>query len=238
MTRVFDRIMVAVDVGANRKTKRLKRAGAEVRWAWFHGVLPIAACAPMRGSFCIGAAGADAHDVADVADVTVAQARKALQVARDLEMLVRDEHGVEWVHDFEVYNPEPKVDATAAERAKRYRDRQRSRRDANGIVTRDDRDANAPEVEEEENTPRKPPASGGRLPDLPSKPNGNRQRGRAGFEAQVRSYAAAAFPSMPDPHRSQMVRAAIGEGAASHEQVAAFVEQWGAGLAAVGGGQA
>jgi hypothetical protein len=161
VTRVFDRF----NASSNAKVKRLKRAGKEVRWAWFHGVLPIAATAPMRGSLCIGAAAADEYDIAAMADVTVAEARKALEAARALGMLDLDEQGVEWVHDFDVYNPEPKTDtkAAAAERARRYRERQRhaQQRDDHAVthhapshtVTRDasrsSRSVTLPEVEVE-----------------------------------------------------------------------------------------
>lgn len=146
--------MVALDAAANPKIKRLKRKGGkEARWAFFHGVLPIAAKADMRGSFCVGSVPADVDDVVDVADVTLAEAKRMLDLVRELGMLERDEDGIEWVHDFEVYNPEPKKDPTAAKRARAYRERQRARRDGTVTSHRDGRDANAPvtppEVEEE-----------------------------------------------------------------------------------------
>lgn len=152
----YDKFMVAVDAAHNSKIRRLKRAGKDARWAWFHGVLPIAASAPMRGSFCVGELAADADDVAGAAEVSVGEARKTLQVAREIGLLERDEEGVEWVHDFEDYNPEPKRDSTSPDRSRRYRERQRAKR--HGTVTakshRDGRDANGPvtppEVEGEE----------------------------------------------------------------------------------------
>ena len=123
----FDRFMVARDAASNPKVKRMKRAGKETRWAWFHGVLAIAARAQPRGYFVVGGQVADAHDVADIADVTVAEARRALEVGRDLGMLVRDEDtGTEFVHDWDEFNPAPRNDPTNAERQQRFRDLQRS----------------------------------------------------------------------------------------------------------------
>lgn len=204
MSRQFDRFMVDIKASSNAKVKRLKRAGKEVRWAWFHGVLPIAATAPMRGSFCVGSTSADEHDVAAMADVTPAEARKALNVARELGMLDRDEHGVEWIHDFEVYNPEPKGDTTAAERARRYRERQRARRNASRDATCDGRDANGaitpPEVEEEEEDHPPAPASGGAIVPAapPAKPIGRRQRDQRVYAERRRAWFEAGFIAATD----------------------------------------
>lgn len=145
MARKYDRFMVHVDAASNRKMKRMKRAGKEVRWAWFHGVLPIAAQADIRGTFAIGFAPADAQDVADQADCTLAEARKALQVARELGMLVHDENiGCDWVHDWDEYQPEPKKDRTNATRQARYRERHNA--GSNGVTNAP---VTPPEVEEE-----------------------------------------------------------------------------------------
>lgn len=177
--RKFNRFMVTVDASARPKVKRLKRAGKEVRWAWFHGVLPIAAEAPMRGFFMVGDLPADESDVAEVADVTIVEARKALETGRSLGMLyLDDEVGFERVHDWDEINPAPKVDATAAERARRYRERHAaSRRDVTPASRRDsavtDRDANGavtpPEVEVEVEVPRTPP-EGGRVVTFARRP--------------------------------------------------------------------
>ncbi len=193
----FDRFMVDVDAASNPKVKRLRRAGAEVRWTWFHGVLPIAAQAPMRGSLTIGTLVADEQDIADKADVTLAQARKTVAVARELGMLDRDEDGIEWVHDFDDWNPEPKADGTASERSRRYRERQRARRDASRPSRRDGRDETVTsrrEVEgevEELHPPNPPPPAGG---TFPTRPSGGRARQARQFEEQAAAFVAAHFP--------------------------------------------
>lgn len=235
--RVFDRFMVAVDAARNPKVRRLKRTGGrDARWAWFHGVLPIAASAPMRGSFCVADLAADEHDVADVADVTVTEAAKMLKAARLLGMLEADEHGVEWVHDFEEYNPEPKQDRTAAKRARDYRERQRQNRDAERDVTLASRrdvtprhgSVTPPEVEgEEKNTPLTPRRGEWQSP--PAKPAGGRQRDRLAYDTEVVEYAAWLLPDVGEPHRSQLVVMALGGGVeepVTNEGVAAYVRRW------------
>lgn len=161
MARAFDRFMVDVEVGRNLKLGRLKPAE---RWVYVAGVLPIAAKSEVRGAMLVGSTPATDGDIARQADVPLATARAALRHLRELGMLDRDDAlGTEWVHDFEEYNPEPKQDRTAKDRAKRYRERQAAKRDVTPASRRDDRDANGvrhgtvtpPEVEggkEEEGT--------------------------------------------------------------------------------------
>lgn len=142
--RAFAHFMVANDIGRNLKLARMKPAE---RWAYVAGVLSIAAQAEMRGTLLIGRAPADERDVARQADVPVTVARAALKQLRTLGVLERDADGIEWVHDFGVHNPQPRRDETAAERAQRYRDKQRASRDAPRDVTppsrRDARDDHA-----------------------------------------------------------------------------------------------
>lgn len=146
----FDRFMVARDAASNPKVKRMKRAGKETRWAWFHGVLAIAARAQPRGYLTIGDLPADEHDVADVADVTVAEARRAMKVGRDLGMLVRDDTtGWEFVHDWDEFNPAPRNDQTNAERQQRFRDRNAGRNGSNAPDNAPVTGSNAREVEGE-----------------------------------------------------------------------------------------
>lgn len=97
--------------------------------AFVLGVVPIAGLADMRGSFTVGQAPASAKHVAAKARVSVKVAESTLVKLRALGMLETHDDGIEWVHDFQEYNPEPRVDDTAAERAARYRQRQKAKRD-------------------------------------------------------------------------------------------------------------
>jgi hypothetical protein len=224
--------MLHTEAGRNLKLGRLTPAE---RCAWTYGVLAIAAKAQARGAFMVGDMPAVAEDVALQANVPKPVAAATLRKLRAMGMLEQDDElGAEWVHDFEEHNPEPKKDGTAKERAKRYRDRQKAKR--NGApappVTapshRDERCANGtvtpPEGEgEEKNTPLPPE---GELPELPVKPTGTRKTGIARFDEEVRVYAAARFPDLDEPEGSQLVRAAIGRDLGSHAAVARYVRRW------------
>ena len=120
----FDRFMVTHDAALNPKIRRLKSAGPEVRWAWFHGVLAIASAARVRGQFTIGHVPADERDVAHMADVTLNQARKALAAARDMGMLIPTEDGIEVIHDWDDWQVTPRsapLDPNGARRQALYR---------------------------------------------------------------------------------------------------------------------
>ncbi len=132
--RKFDRFMVDVNVGTNRKLRRLT---VPERWCYIAGILPIAAQAPVRGRLLIGDLPAEEADYAEQAGVTVTVARQALGKLRELGVIYLDEElGCEQVHDFEDWNPPPKEDATNAERQRRYRERHSSGSNAtsNGVT--------------------------------------------------------------------------------------------------------
>lgn len=124
--RPFNRLMLDLEAGRNLKLSGL----SDSEWrAFIGGVLPIAAKAPFRGCLLIGNRRATEADVAAQAAVRITAARAALAKLRDLGSIYDDaELGCERVHDFEEWNPAPKVDKTAADRQRRYRDR-------NGSVT-------------------------------------------------------------------------------------------------------
>lgn len=219
--RGFDHFMVQLEAGRNLKLNRLSPAE---RLAWLLGVLPIAAKAPLRGSFMIGSLPAEAEDVAAQASVPKSVASSMLGKVRELGMLEHDDDiGAEWVHDFEEHNPEPKRDSTAAKRAKAYRDRQKAKRDEGGAspppspVTAPSRRDDAvrhgtvtpPEVEEEEkNTPQPPPE--GEWTSPPVRPIGGRKRDLARYDEQLVEFAVWLLPDHPDPDRREAVRAAVG----------------------------
>lgn len=147
MSRTFNRFMVADDIGTNRKLRRLPVAE---RWVYVAGVLALAAQSPIRGALLIsdGEPVTD-QDVAMQATVPVKTARSAMDALRGLGMLERDKDGIEWVHDWELMNKDPKPsDAPEATRERKRRQRQKSRG-----VTRDTRGGSrgnhAPEVEGE-----------------------------------------------------------------------------------------
>lgn len=130
--RAFDRFMVSIEIGTNRKLRRLNPAE---RWCFVAGVLPIAAMSPIRGYLIVGRDQAEAKDYAEQAGVTVAVARSTLNKLRDVGMVYDDpDVGAEQVHDFEDWNPAPKKDPTAAERMRRYRERKRDERNRDAVT--------------------------------------------------------------------------------------------------------
>lgn len=146
--RKFDRYMVVAGAGRHVKFARLNDGE---RCAHFLGVLSIAAQAPIRGCLLVGDQEAEEIEIAHEARVSEKVAKVALAKLKAIGVLERDDELGCWrVHDWEDVNPAPREDATAAERAKRYRDKRKTDRDANGGVTgpvtptsrRDGRDAN------------------------------------------------------------------------------------------------
>lgn len=136
--KTYSRFMLEGDVGHNVKLGRL--TDAEFR-AWVCGVLPIAAQADPRGAFMVGASPATAEDVCFMSRKTGKRvAETLLRKLRDMKMLEFDEEiGAEWVHDWDLINPAPKLDSTNAERQARYRERQRhsaSSEESNGVTER------------------------------------------------------------------------------------------------------
>jgi hypothetical protein len=62
---------------------------------------------------------------------------------------------------------------------------------------------------------------------LPRKPTGNRKRDLAVFDEQVRAYAAARFPDLPEAERSGYTRAALSDSRnPTHESVEEYVRRW------------
>ena len=148
----FDRFMADVRNGTNFKLAKLSHAHYR---AFFSAVLPIAAISDVRGAFMVNGHPATVEDMRIMSPkLTVAECRSALAIFRQAGLLEHDEDlGAEWVHDFEEWNPEPKRDATHAERQRRYRERQKASRvtpsrDASRTVTVTASDAGEVEVEE------------------------------------------------------------------------------------------
>lgn len=124
----FDRFMVDVHIGTNRKIRRLT---VPERWCHVAGVLPVAAQAPIRGRLLVGQQDATERDYAETAGVSVAIARSAVAKLREIGVIIPDEdNGCEQVHDFEQVNPQPKEDRTNAERQRRYREARNGTRNA------------------------------------------------------------------------------------------------------------
>lgn len=157
MARKFDCFMLNVNAGTNEKLAIL--TDSEYR-AHISGVLAVAATAPVRGRLLVGEMEAEPVQIARKAGVTTQAAASALAKLKKVGVLYRDEELDCWaVHDWESLNPEPKKDATAAERQRRYRARRKAQRKAivTPIVTdasrRNGRDGHAdvtpPEVEGE-----------------------------------------------------------------------------------------
>jgi hypothetical protein len=103
--------------------------------AHISGVLAIAAEAPVRGYLIVGEQPAEPVHIARVAGVTERVAAAAVEKLKAVGILTFDVELEAWeVHDWLDHNPDPKRDVTAAERAKRYRERKRHA-SANGAVT-------------------------------------------------------------------------------------------------------
>ena len=126
-------MMIDVDIAGNLKLISL----TDAEWrCHISGVMPIAAKSPIRGRLLVGDDIATAEHVAHQAHKPVALARRTMDKLRELRVIVPDdEYGCERVHDFEVWNPAPKVDRTAAARQQRRRDRLRAERDDREAVT-------------------------------------------------------------------------------------------------------
>jgi hypothetical protein len=129
--RRWDRFLVHTRVGGSRKIRRL--APAE-RWALVAGAWALAAESPTRGALLIAeGCPVTVEDVAEHAGVTTRVAKGALSKARTLGLLVKDDDGVEWVHDWHDWNPDPKPsDTPEATRARKRAERERKRAKANG----------------------------------------------------------------------------------------------------------
>lgn len=126
MSQAFDCFMVESRIGTNRKLRRLP---VVQRWTFVAGVLALAAQSPLRGALLItDGVPVTAEDVAKEATVPVRDARAALGSLRELGMLELDEHGVEWVHDWDTINPDPRPsDSREATRERKRRQRAKAR---------------------------------------------------------------------------------------------------------------
>lgn len=135
MSAVFDRFMVANNIGTNRKLRRLPVAQ---RWIYVAGVLALASQSPIRGALLITDGElVTPEDLAEEATVKVSEAKAALESFRRLGMLDRDEHGVEWVHDWDTLNPSPKPsDSPEATRARKREQRARDKAARGGVTSR------------------------------------------------------------------------------------------------------
>lgn len=128
--RAFDRYMVQIGMGTNAKLGEL--TDSEFR-AHVVGVLAIAAASPYRGCLIVGSLRATPKHIALAAGVTERVARSAVTKLCEAGVLFEDlDLGCLRVHDWDEINPAPKVDRTAAERQRRWRERNAAR---NGSVT-------------------------------------------------------------------------------------------------------
>jgi hypothetical protein len=189
--RKFDRFMVDVHIASNPKLSRLT---VPERWCHVAGILSLAALAPVRGHLLIGDDPATAEDIAKRAGVSAAVAKSTVAKLKKVGVLEHNsEFGCDCVHDFDDWNPPPRTDNTARERAQRYRDRKASRDDITRASRRDDRDVTAArngsvtqtEVEVEEK----------RTPPLP--PQGGRERDVLAYEGELAEFCAEYFPGIP-----------------------------------------
>lgn len=191
MSAVFDRFMVSNSIGTNRKLRRLP---VVQRWTYVAGILALASQSPIRGTLLItDGEPVTAEDLAEEATVKVADARAALESFRKLGMLDRDEHGIEWVHDWDVMNKDPKPsDSPDATRARKRAQRERDKAARGGVTSRG---CHAPEEEEEGEVETPPAPQGGNGAVAPLKPKGNRKSDHSSYLAEMDAWCGEHFPS-------------------------------------------
>jgi hypothetical protein len=171
--RAFDRYMIAVGAGRHPKLRDLT---INQRYVFFTGVLSVAAESPRRGFLMVGERQANGRDIAAACGADGRLVARTLERCRAVGLVETDpDTGFEFVHDWWDYNPDPRVDATNAERQRRYRERQRNAsRNTSPVTSR-----NALEVEVEvEEPPLKPPP--GRNATRNGRGSGQRQNPRTG----------------------------------------------------------
>lgn len=194
MSAVFDRFMCANSIGTNRKLRRLPVAQ---RWTYVAGVLALASQSPIRGALLItDGEPVTAEDVAQEATVSLTVAKAALESFRKLGMLDRDEHGVEWVHDWDKLNPSPKPsDSPDATRARKRDQRARDKAARGGVTSRPGHAMSRGEVEGEGKTTTPPnPLRGDSSTVAPVKPKGNRRGEHDKYRALMDSWSGEHFP--------------------------------------------
>lgn len=136
--RGYDRLMLYVEIGGDRRVRRLDPAE---RWAYVAGVLALAAKSPERGLLLI----ADdlavvAEDIAEQAGVKVRVASETLRKCRELGLVFEVEPGIEMPADWDVWNPEPKKKPSDSpenrrERKRLERERKRNSSECHASVT-------------------------------------------------------------------------------------------------------
>lgn len=121
-------------IGVGRAPK-LRRLTPQERWALVAGAWALAAESPVRGALLIAeGVPVETRDVADAAGVSLKVAQNALEKSRKLS-LIETIDGVEWVHDWHDYNPDPRPSDSpeaVAERKRRQRERERERQEREG----------------------------------------------------------------------------------------------------------
>lgn len=218
----FDSILLRVEVGGNRKLRRLT---PDERWCVVAGVWSLAAKSPVRGYLLIAqSVPVEDHDVAEQAGVKLSIARSTLKKMRDLGMLERDDElGAEHVHDWHTHQPEPKPSETKAA----WRERKRAERerkaaghgDVTADVTRDVHAGDAAPV-----TPlREEKGSKGREEDPPTPPRGGRRRDQDLFEQRLTTWVASEFPDRVLSEALGYARHAISEGRRTRDAVREYV---------------
>lgn len=219
MRRAFPAFMLDVEIGGSLKLVGL----TDGEWrAHVGGVLPIAAKSPIRGRLLIGDLRAGPEHVAAQARVRPIVARRALEKLRGVGVIVNDlEYDCERVHDFEAWNPAPKVDRTAAERQQRRRDRLR---DEAAVTDASRRDSHGVTPEKEKGSRRTTPLTPQGGNDFPVEPSGKRGRDVDLFLAGCKQTAERLLPHANPLDAVAVVRGAITSGGATtDEQVLEFV---------------
>ena len=211
MSAVFDRFMCANNIGTNRKLRRLPVAQ---RWTYVAGVLALASQSPIRGALLItDGEPVTAEDVAEEATVSLSVATAALDSFRKLGMLDRDEHGIEWVHDWDKLNPSPKPsDSPDATRARKRDQRARDKAARGGVTSRPRHAMSRREVEVEGKTNTPPAPQGGSSSVAPMKPEGNRKADLGKYDTAMAEWCSHHFPGAdPRAVRSVIVWARLPE---------------------------
>lgn len=223
------------EMGEHRKVRRAMKASRAAIALHTFGLLH---CARYLTDGFVEEAYVD--DVCDDARMTPRERRAAIDALEQHDLWSRVDGG--WrIHDYLDYNPsraevEDKRRRDADRKAK-GRQTQAEQRESAGSPQRVHADttrtpngrravSSGPDPTRIRTAPPIPPAGGGELPPVPTPPEGNRKRDRAAYEHTVDVFAAAVFPDLPDPHRGQLVRAAIGQRHRTVESISAYVRQW------------
>lgn len=174
MTKPFDYLMLAVDIGVSRKYRRMS---VQERWATVAGVFSLAAKSPVSGALLITyGVEVTAEDVAEQAGVSQRVANSTLTQLKVLGELVRnDELGAWQLEDWTSHQPAPRR-RKPSDSAESTRERKRRSRAVTPSHARDGHAVTTPEEKRREVEHPQTPVTGGTGADAPASIDQARRR--------------------------------------------------------------